>query len=534
LALIRDSQLRSLAYDTFGWCWDDRKYHALWSDRIRYSSSSRLRRNASCFLSPEDVDIQLHLAKYEVTDPSAVLAWCRVFSVPQPAKGTRRHICEPLVNDWFTSTPTVAFPSVAARQRVIAKYAGGFAVTLDFSSFFDQIPLSAAVSQFFGIRTSRGTCRMRVLPMGFRPSAAIGQCVTWAVCDLTVDELGGGTILSYIDNILVLAPTHADALRIARLVMARAHSIGAVFNEAEPTPSQRFTFLGATYDLASSIRTSQQSDKTLAKVEHVHSFLTTAPPKLACTRREIAALVGLFVFASSTCATQLPHFYHALKFYREVASISAHDNAWDDVISFPSQARASFQSWAADLLANKPLVLSAEKTRPPSDVLYVDASEAGWAAIHVRDSRIRVVAERWSAEDHRRWNLASSVASEPLAIRKALCRLVAPASSSSVTVYTDHQPVVYANASPCAKGYAYWRLQLFLLEFGVPVTIAHISGAANPADVFSRGCGVSALTDISWQACLTAALADHQSKGAPTAPNDYGEHGEKAWGANRA
>jgi hypothetical protein len=41
-----------------------------------------------------------------------------------------------------------------------------------------------------------------------------------------------------------------------------------------------------------------------------------------------------------------------------------------------------------------------------------------------------------------------SVCSEPLGIRRALCKAIAPSANSRVVVYTDHSPVVDAVAAP--------------------------------------------------------------------------------------
>ncbi len=69
------------------------------------------------------------------------------------------------------------------------------------------------------------------MPMGFRPSAAVGQAITWCVCDFEKDnEI---EVLTYIDNILVLATTPEGARRAAEHIIRRAMSVGAVFSEAE-------------------------------------------------------------------------------------------------------------------------------------------------------------------------------------------------------------------------------------------------------------------------------------------------------------
>ncbi len=172
---------------------------------------------------------------------------------------------------------------------------------LDFASWFDQLPLSESVKNFFGIRGRAGrTFRMNVMPMGFRPSVAVGQAVTWCVCDFERDH--DIDVLTYIDNILVLATTREGALRAAEHIIRRAMSVGAVFSEADAEDTstqaavlrgelsqadalerrikreveklvvgQTFNFLGAHYDLRDS--TIRQSQKTYLKVQQLARFL---------------------------------------------------------------------------------------------------------------------------------------------------------------------------------------------------------------------------------------------------------------------
>ena len=80
---------------------------------------------------------------------------------------------------------------------------------MDLSSYFDQFPLDESVRQFFGIRFGNRRSRMRVLPMGFRPSAQIAQALTWLLCAGL--EVNGVKIITYIDNILILAPSKSAA-----------------------------------------------------------------------------------------------------------------------------------------------------------------------------------------------------------------------------------------------------------------------------------------------------------------------------------
>jgi hypothetical protein len=279
-------------------------------------------------------------------------------------------------------------------------------------------------------------------------------------------------------------------------------------------------------------KTVRQSTKTASKVAGILKFLddpTRASDDIACTARELAAIFGLALFASSACATRsrLPVFRAAFQLFRQVASSSA-TSGWNQTVSLRGAALGSFKRWFTDLAANIAASIVPGSATDTREVLFVDASEGGWGAVLLRDGSLAdVVSARWSTRDHTAHNLSSSVSAEPLAIARALARCIAPLSTESVVVYTDHMPVVAACASPCAKGYAYWQLQQFLLRFPTRVEIRWIPGSKNPADAGSRG---ESSNGQAWLAVYEDALRHHS--GMATALKDRmatedGEYGQE-------
>ena len=134
----------------------------------------------------------------------------------------------------------------------------------------------------------------------------------------------------------------------------------------------------------------------------------------------------------------------------------------------------SFPQYPHDWSAGLSESLLEQIEQRPADIIFTDACVDAWGAIHSRaDGSIHVVASRWTPADHAAWNLSSSVASEPLAISRALCRLVAPATTASVIIYTDHEPLTAAVTADCskAKAYSYWVLQISLRGLAIPCSI---------------------------------------------------------------
>ena len=522
------AELRTLAVDSLGWLHDSLRYEQLLARPI--DPGTRVRRVACCRLPAADFEMQQQLGKYERAQKfldSPISLWCRVFAVPewhkQPPR--RRHIAEPLINDRFTDTPTIKFRGRHQRHQIIGQFAGGFATTLDLASYFDQFPLHPDVRPFFGVRLGNRRSRLKVLPMGFRPAAQVAQVLTWLLCA----GLEGPDVklITYIDNILILARSAQQAESIRRTIRERARLIGAIFNPDEAGPSQQFEFLGESFDLAGKEVSVSLSAKTIRKLNLLdEQTLFTGIPM---SKRQLAAVVGLALFASGS---GLPHNdiflrYRALRFYRDQLAFSNGRmiNQWDDPISAISpQARDCFTQWLSELKRNEPrsILCDNRSNEPPAEIIFTDASESGWGAIHCRpDGSVRVVAQQWTPADHAAWKLSASTASEPLAISRALCRFITPALAQRVIVYTDHSPVIHAVGADCARAFSYWQLQRLLRSFPVRCVVRHIPGSLNPADGFSRGHDSTADPDA-WAVILRDAVQFHRSFELVSAHGDGG------------
>ncbi|PHR97545.1 MAG: hypothetical protein COA68_12375 [Oceanobacter sp.] len=540
LDLIRDPILMDLARSAFAWLTDTGPYEALLNNKRRSA-----RHKANSTLQATDFETMTTLRKYEENPVEGdIVAWCRVFSVPEWSKvpPRRRHIAEPLLNDRFTATPTIHFLNRQQRHNIIREFGKGFALTMDLSSFFDQIALGREVRRYFGINAQGRTSRMRVLPMGFRPSAQIAQCVTWALVERAA-ALAGIKIISYLDNILILG-RDADQVKLARqMIIDNADTTGAIFNSEglSDEPSHQFTFLGEDFDLTNTIVTSRASTKTIDKLNALDVDLIFPEPQSArpISKRQLAAVVGLCLFAdgSGLDRNDIYERFHALRHYGEqTAARGPHLVDWDAPCSQPSPlARDSFRNWIAALRRNtpRPLYNGTDESDHPHAILYVDASEERWAYVlwNREDSSIRTHAELWTAEDKTRWNLGSSVSSEPLGACRSLCHAIPLTATRHramhgpdrvtrhVHLYTDHAPLIHAVPSVCARTYTYWRLQKLCREFramGTMITLRHIPGIKNPADPGSRGISK---TDVEWNLLLQ----DAKQHALDTEDGEYGK-----------
>jgi hypothetical protein len=504
LQIITNPYLKDLAQSVFRWLHDTTVYEQILNNRRRTA-----RKVAHCSLQDLDFDTMVSLRKYEDSPIQGIItAWCRCFTVPEWTKNPprRRHIGEPLLNDLFTETPTIHFLTRQQRHHIISQFPKGYALTLDLASFFDQIPLHPSVRQYFGINARGRLSRMRVLPMGFRPSAQIAQTITWAIIERAANQ-AGLKIITYLDNILILGMDPEQVKQARLMILEDAAAVGAVFNPegVHDEPSQSFEFLGESFNLSGSVVTAQSSDKTVTKLNALRDFFFATADAPSITKRQLAATVGLCLFADGSGLDNNEIFkrFHALRYYSEQVSGNGrysgpHLVDWDSTCSAPSQlALQSIRDWITELQANRPRQvlqehLSSGDSTQPDMILYVDASEERWSYVawDRRDSSIRTYSEPWTGVDRLRWNLGSSVSSEPLGACRSLCHAIAPGSLRYVSLYTDHSPLVDSIPSVCARTYTYWQLQKLCKGFrsaGTIVTLRHIPGNKNPADPGSRG-----------------------------------------------
>jgi hypothetical protein len=277
------------------------------------------------------------------------------------------------------------------------------------------------------------------------------------------------------------------------------------------TPTQCYEWLGVQYQHGTT-PTRCLGPKSLAKIDAAAAVLT-APT----TRRQLAAVFGLLFYAADVIGhtrshTTLAHHFGLLRFFRRNVSCIDETASWEDIVHLPISLRTEAARWLQELRKNEPVdvllgVREAAADEPSGyDVVLVsDASESGWGAIawNPLSGDLRAEAFEWSALD-RLHDVGSSVVAEPLAIKKALLRFVAPTNGLRVLILTDHSGLVAAVRSGFGKAETYNELALVVEHFatiGCTVDAAWTPGATNPADHLSRG--LAAESPIT-----TATLAD--------------------------
>ncbi|CUG85049.1 Hypothetical protein, putative [Bodo saltans] len=253
--------------------------------------------------------------------------------------------------------------------------------------------------------------------MGFRPSCGVAQRTIEFVC--AIDGFPGVTIFCYIDNILISGDDKAEVAAAAAEVRRRCDKVGIQLNALPSEPTTKIEFLGEVYDTSADSPqhwTRTNTDKTLAKLRAARQAITTG--KFSC--RRAAAVFGALLFASRVAGGPLAQYFNALRYLRSLAA--AADGCWNRLA--PPLTKSAYDeilTWLDSALKNEPYPLKAVETQlPATKTIYVDASATGWGAHVITEAASYTTGARWSPADHMRWNLRSSVAAEPLALRRSL------------------------------------------------------------------------------------------------------------------
>lgn len=330
---------------------------------------------------------------------------------------------------------------------------GSWSIQFDFKAWYDQLPMHHRISKYFAFD---GKHCLRTLPMGFRPACEVAQSISLALADFNLPD--GVSVDVYIDNVRFVGERDA-VIEAGRQFVERCRRVGAKVDNEKPEPKQEDDFLGEQYDYVNKKR--RLAKKTLTKVTLVREEIL---PSETLTNRQVAAIFGLLFFCSEVLQLPLCYLFNLMKWYRETMR-RVGDN-WNAEVVVPYQVREELLFWFGKLEANPWIDLYNtinDDEQEPDLTLVVDACETGWGCVSTTSTGTQYYGAPWSAEDHKKHFLYSSVQSEPLGAWRAIQRFVST-SSKKVVVYTDHEPQVWAMQRGIAKAASYNELQLKLKE----------------------------------------------------------------------
>lgn len=402
----------------------------------------------------------------------------RAFSVPEWHKWRRRPIFWPDINDLIpkSALKKSTLPLKAAVRQ--ASQEGNWSIQYDFKSWFDQIPLTEGVSEYFYLNEGYA---LGQLVMGFRAANEVAQAITTALASFT---LPNGTVATiYIDNVRFTGKSKADVEAAGKEFVARCRKVGAILGDYDPVAMQEDDFLGERYDHVNKTRslTKKTSDKVAFVKENILQLSTF-------DYRRLAAFFGVLFYASEVAQAPLCKYYKALQYFRK--AMSQVQGNWDQPHGIPIDNHTTYEliQWCNFLLENKPVPIC-PKEHPDRIRIHLDASNYGWGATSEYNGTSKQFAARWSPQDWQQHNLHSSVTSEPLGTLRAVQAIITRATPC-VEIHTDHQPLVFAGNKEYGKAFTYNELIRTLKEQypNTKFIYHHIKGKDNViADALSRG-----------------------------------------------
>jgi hypothetical protein len=489
LELTTDPLLRARLEKVFMWL------HSvdLYEDIVARAAGNPLR-PARVALSRAELDELLQAAKLtRINDPHqdnrVARFFVNLFTVDEVAKGRRRVIGEPILNDLITKDDLIGvrLPSKQQIRRLAARRA---VRQYDAACYFDQFQLASGIERFFTIRTEvepTGDAKAevaRVLLMGFRPAVDVAQTTSEAVISFAETEHATADTATYVDNWAVGTDDEAEADAIEKKFRARCASCGIVLKEQrQHSFGDWFELLGECYNSELQLRkqTAGTVTKLRAALRLVQQKLGTMPA------RNVAAIFGIAFYGAKVLNTRLHRYPAALAYWRFISSVGD----WDSCAPAPTmEAALQLQHWVMTLIQNQPVALIDDELEAPDVTIYVDASVWGVGAVATfSNGHVETLSCPWSAEERLSHQVQFSSVAEPLSVVKACTRFITPHVATRALIFSDHAGLVFAAASGYGKaaGYNNMLQRLDALFPSLHYSIRFVSGLSNPADPYSRG-----------------------------------------------
>ena len=416
---------------------------------------------------------------------------CNFFTIEEKKKKVRRGLQHPKVlNDRVTRDMLLRLRFANRAGNHATSRRGRYAITFDFATWYDQHRLAPGVDDFFAFRAKGRWYRLKVLPMGFRAAVEVGHQATLRIMDFVMPE--GVYAQALIDNVRFVGDSKEEVLAAARRFVERCAEVNAVLNDADVPLEGRVTdklnpkgeWLGEIIDYEA--KTAECTDATLLKVRESWARRDT------WNHRNYSAFIQLMFYTSAILRIDKSRHFAAIRAYREASSRTQRRyETWDDPVPpfIPKHTWHDLALWKDTVLENAPAPLQDPEGEPDVFVM-TDASDWGWGVLWSdgASGAIHTYAEPWgdtlSMEERK-----SSVIAEPVAVHRALCRIIRPNRRCVVRLATDSSAAMWAIRAGYSKSF---RMNMIVHRIRgafplVDLRPQHVAGLRNSADKGSRG-----------------------------------------------
>jgi hypothetical protein len=266
--------------------------------------------------------------------------------------------CRPFDGYTRFCPPPTDLPSFAGIDEFVAAFS--YAFTVDFRSWYNQIPVKGNLREHLCIRTSRGLRRLRRLPMGLRRACSVAQMITLRIiADAGLERCSKAIY----DDIMVGSASLEEGTNNAVALMNTIDRIEAeLASEKCSAPLTSVVFMGMRLDLEKKSRRLDESwvEKTATMQEILDSPLTY---------RSVLSLVGACLWIVRVLNLGMHRLIMSLRW---VSAAGRRDIALAQRVRLQQTVRSELSNIISEARTNRPYNIS---IRPESPwIAYSDAS----------------------------------------------------------------------------------------------------------------------------------------------------------------
>ena len=337
----------------------------------------------------------------EETPEWAIRVASLFFDVPKRSGGVRFVHDLRYVNSYL-DIPTFRMETLAMIRSSIPRDA--WFTSIDLKDAYWHVPVPTWLRRFLAFHVLGRSFQWAAMPMGLASSARYFTILLRPV--LALLRQCGVMVFAYLDDILVVAASEAEANVGCQLTLQLLESLGFLVNyeKSELRPTQRIRHLGFTLD-GHNNRIYLPQDRRQDLQKQARKTLRLADSgTLTC--RLLASLIG----KAQAALEAMPNArYHIHALHRSMRWNLRRGSATGDNYSVPAllspAARQAVSWWASPAVTR---VNGAPLRAPrPRVTLTTDASETGWGAtveVHSADPSTRIRAAQttfghWSTEE---------------------------------------------------------------------------------------------------------------------------------------
>jgi len=406
----------------------------------------------------------------EVQDPSTPGFYSRLFVVPKP-NGKWRPVIDLKALNHFVKVPRFKMESLQSIWSALLP--GNYAFSLDLQDAYFHIPIHKSHRKFLRFVVKGQVYQFRALPFGLASAPWIFTQVMSQVKSMV--HLKGIQLYLYFDDWLVQVANFLLGTQQATYLLSLCQELGLIVNEekSELLPTQRFDFIGATFDLILNLVLPKEENR-FTMCLRIKKFLESPSRTAQGWLCMLGRLNSQFRFVPFGHLFLRPLQWHLQRHW------SQSRGSLKDLVPISPEVIKCLEWWTQQLSqpVGVPLV--------PQSVdihMFTDASERGWGA-HVDSATYQGL---WELEE-------SQLHINVLELRAVRLALTAhnPPAGSHILVATDNTTVKsYINRQGGTRSWSLMEetvlLYQIVMEKQWTIKARHIAGKLNVlADQLSR------------------------------------------------